>query len=148
DRARRGSGVDLVGSAARPRVRAAGTSARVAAVEGTARLRAAGVRSFSGLHSFVRNSGYYGCLPVETLRTPPWLDPERGETMEGHPIKSLMETAMRSIKDMVDVNTVVGDAVETQSGTVIVPVSRVSVGFVAGGGDYAAAERDRVKGEE
>lgn len=45
---------------------------------------------------------------------------------------------MQSIKDMVDVNTVVGDAVETQDGTVIVPVSRVSVGFVAGGGDYTA----------
>ena len=61
--------------------------------------------------------------------------------MDGHPIKSLMETAMHSIKDMIDVNTVVGDAVETQDGTVIVPVSRVSVGFAAGGGDYAV-ERD------
>lgn len=58
--------------------------------------------------------------------------------MDNHPIKALMETAMQSIKDMVDVNTVVGDAVETQDGTVIVPVSRVSVGFVAGGGDYGS----------
>lgn len=57
--------------------------------------------------------------------------------MENHPIRALMETAMQSIKEMVDVNTVVGDAVETQDGTVIVPVSKVSVGFVAGGGDYA-----------
>jgi len=47
-----------------------------------------------------------------------------------------MKTAMESIKDMVDVNTVVGDAVETQDGTVIIPVSRVSFGFAAGGGEY------------
>ncbi|MEX2355810.1 MAG: GerW family sporulation protein [Thermaerobacterales bacterium] len=56
--------------------------------------------------------------------------------MEGHPIQGLMKTAMESIKDMVDVNTVVGDAVEAKDGTVIVPVSRVSFGFAAGGGEY------------
>lgn len=47
-----------------------------------------------------------------------------------------MKTAMESIKDMIDVNTVVGDPVETQDGSVIVPVSRVAFGFAAGGGDY------------
>ena len=57
--------------------------------------------------------------------------------MNEHPIQGLMHTAMESLKQMVDVNTVVGDAVEAQDGTVIVPVSRVSVGFVAGGGDFA-----------
>ena len=48
---------------------------------------------------------------------------------------------MQSLKQMVDVNTVVGDAVEAQDGTVIVPVSRVSVGFVAGGGEYGREPR-------
>ncbi|HEX6989007.1 MAG TPA: GerW family sporulation protein [Bacillota bacterium] len=62
--------------------------------------------------------------------------------MEGHPIEGLMKTAMESIKEMVDVNTVVGDAVETQDGTVIIPVSRVSFGFAAGGGEYGADRRD------
>jgi uncharacterized spore protein YtfJ len=52
-----------------------------------------------------------------------------------HPIESLMRTTMDSLKDMVDVNTVVGDPVETKEGTVIIPVSRVSFGFVTGGGD-------------
>jgi len=52
-----------------------------------------------------------------------------------HPIESLMKTTMDSLKAMVDVNTVVGDAVETKEGTVIIPVSRVSFGFVTGGGD-------------
>lgn len=57
--------------------------------------------------------------------------------MAGHPIESLMRTTMESLKSMVDVNTVVGEPVETKDGTVIVPVSRVSFGFVAGGGDDA-----------
>lgn len=60
--------------------------------------------------------------------------------MGEHPIQSLMKTAMESIKDMVDVNTIVGDAVETSDGTVIIPISRVTFGFAAGGGDYEPEE--------
>lgn len=56
--------------------------------------------------------------------------------MPNHPIEGLMKTAMQSIKEMVDVNTVVGDAVETNDGTVIIPVSQVACGFAAGGGEY------------
>ena len=60
--------------------------------------------------------------------------------MAEHPIQGLMKTAMESIKGMVDVNTIVGDAVETPDGTVIVPISRVAFGFAAGGGDYEAED--------
>lgn len=63
-----------------------------------------------------------------------------------HPIEVLMKRAMESIKDMVDVNTVVGAPIETPEGYVIVPVSRVSAGFAAGGTDYETArgeEEDR-----
>ena len=56
--------------------------------------------------------------------------------MEGHPIENIMTTTMENIKEMIDVTTIVGDAVETSDGTVIIPVSRVSFGFVAGGGEY------------
>lgn len=49
-----------------------------------------------------------------------------------------MKTAMESLKDMVDVNTVVGDPVESPDGSVIVPVSRVTFGFTAGGGEYGS----------
>lgn len=56
--------------------------------------------------------------------------------MSDHPIEGLMKTAMESIKEMVDVNTVVGDAVETPDGTVIIPVSRVACGFAAGGSEF------------
>lgn len=65
---------------------------------------------------------------------------------EGHPIDNLMKTAMESIKEMVDVNTVVGDPVETPDGSVIIPVSRVSCGFAAGGGEYTFGE-DLEKGQ-
>ncbi|MDO5377964.1 MAG: GerW family sporulation protein [Clostridia bacterium] len=54
-----------------------------------------------------------------------------------HPIESLMGTSMESIREMVDVNTVVGDPVQTQDGSTIIPISKVSFGFVAGGGEYA-----------
>jgi sporulation protein YtfJ len=47
-----------------------------------------------------------------------------------------MNTAMSSIKEMVDVNTIVGDAVQAPDGTVIIPISKVSFGFAAGGGEY------------
>ena len=57
--------------------------------------------------------------------------------MAQHPIESLMGTSMESIREMVDVNTVVGDPVQTQDGSTIIPISRVSFGFVAGGGEYA-----------
>ncbi|MBQ4551475.1 MAG: GerW family sporulation protein [Clostridia bacterium] len=54
-----------------------------------------------------------------------------------HPINSVMQTALENIKDMIDVNTVVGDPVVTGSGGTVIPVSKVSFGFVAGGGEYA-----------
>ena len=56
--------------------------------------------------------------------------------MEKHPIDGLMKSTMESIRDMVDVNTVVGDAVQTADGSTVIPISRVSFGFVSGGAEY------------
>ena len=56
--------------------------------------------------------------------------------MDKHPIESIMTTTMENIKDMVDVNTVIGDPVQTLDGSTIIPLSRVCFGFVAGGGEY------------
>ncbi|WP_274651692.1 GerW family sporulation protein [Paenibacillus humicola] len=58
--------------------------------------------------------------------------------MNDHPIQGLMQTAMENIKEMVDVNTIVGDPVQTPDGSVIMPISKVGFGFVAGGSDYRA----------
>ncbi len=56
--------------------------------------------------------------------------------MEGHPIDNLMKTTMEHIKEMVDVNTIVGDAIEAKDGSVIIPVSKVSFGFASGGSEF------------
>ena len=56
--------------------------------------------------------------------------------MERHPIEHIMSTTMENIRDMVDVNTVIGEPITTQDGSTVIPVSRVSFGFVAGGGEY------------
>lgn len=53
-----------------------------------------------------------------------------------HPIENMMKTSMEQIREMVDVNTIIGDPVHTQEGGVIIPISKVSFGFVAGGGEY------------
>ncbi|MFF2482115.1 GerW family sporulation protein [Paenibacillus sp. NPDC058071] len=55
--------------------------------------------------------------------------------MAEHPIQGLMQTAMENIKEMVDVNTIVGDPVQTPDGSIIMPISKVGFGFVAGGSD-------------
>ena len=52
--------------------------------------------------------------------------------MDKHPIESIMATTMESIRDMVDVNTVVGEAIAAPDGSTVIPVSRVAFGFVAG----------------
>ena len=55
---------------------------------------------------------------------------------EQHPIQGLMHTAMQSLREMIDVNTIVGDAVQTPDGTVVIPISKVGLGFAVGGTDY------------
>jgi sporulation protein YtfJ len=63
--------------------------------------------------------------------------------MNEHPIQGLMKTAMENIKEMVDVNTIVGDPVETPDGSVILPISKVGFGFAAGGSEFLGeAEQD------
>lgn len=62
--------------------------------------------------------------------------------MTEHPIKGLMETAMSSIKEMVDVNTIVGSAVNAPDGSIIIPISKVSFGFGAGGSEFG--ERSKI----
>ncbi|MCP1307158.1 GerW family sporulation protein [Paenibacillus tyrfis] len=60
--------------------------------------------------------------------------------MSEHPIQGLMKTAMENIKEMVDVNTIVGDPVETPDGSVIMPISKVGFGFAAGGSEFVTDE--------
>ena len=56
--------------------------------------------------------------------------------MNEHPIEGLMTTAMNSIQDMIDVNTIIGEPIETSNNVIIIPISKVSFGFVAGGSEF------------
>lgn len=56
--------------------------------------------------------------------------------MEMHPLSSIMQTTMENIKQMVDVNTIVGTPITAPDGTMIIPVSKVSFGFASGGTDF------------
>ncbi|WP_350299706.1 GerW family sporulation protein [Peribacillus frigoritolerans] len=56
--------------------------------------------------------------------------------MSDHPIQGLMKEAMENLKEMVDVNTIIGDPVETPDGSVILTVSKVGFGFAAGGSEF------------
>lgn len=53
-----------------------------------------------------------------------------------HPIEGLMNTAMSSIKDMIDVDTIIGEPISTGIDTLIIPISKVSFGFAAGGSEF------------
>ena len=55
---------------------------------------------------------------------------------EKHPIENLMLTAMNSIKEMVDVNTIIGNPINALNNTVIIPISKVGFGFAAGGSEF------------
>jgi sporulation protein YtfJ len=56
--------------------------------------------------------------------------------MEKHAIGELMEKTMSKIREMVDVNTIVGSPITTADGITLIPVSKVSFGFAAGGSDF------------
>ena len=51
-------------------------------------------------------------------------------------IENLMKNAITKIRDIIDVNTVVGNPINCIDGTMIIPITKVTVGFVAGGGEY------------
>lgn len=64
--------------------------------------------------------------------------------MADHPIEGMMDTTLEKIKQMVDVNSVIGDPITSPDGTVIVPISKLSYGFASGGSDLpskAAADK-------
>ena len=56
--------------------------------------------------------------------------------MSEHPIEGLMKATMNSLKEMVDVNTIIGDPVQSPAGLVIIPVSKICFGFASGGTEF------------
>ena len=56
--------------------------------------------------------------------------------MSEHPIEGLMLTAMNSIREMVDVNTIIGEPIEALGNITIIPISKVGFGFASGGSEF------------
>ena len=52
-------------------------------------------------------------------------------------VSQLMQEAMGKVKEMVDVNTIVGEPISTPDGVTLIPISKVSFGFGGGGGDLS-----------
>ena len=51
-------------------------------------------------------------------------------------VKNILSSSLDQIRTIIDANTVVGNPIHTPSGTVIIPISKVSMGFASGGLDY------------
>ncbi len=51
-------------------------------------------------------------------------------------IEKVVETALKNIGTMIDVNTVIGKPIKSENGGYIIPVSKVTVGVLSGGGEY------------
>ena len=60
------------------------------------------------------------------------------ENKQEHPIQGMMGTAMQKIREMVDVNTIVGQPITTPEGMTLIPISKLSFGFASGGSDFVS----------
>ncbi len=54
------------------------------------------------------------------------------------PISSILGATMQNIREMVDVNTIIGEPITSPDGSIIIPVSKVAFGFASGGSEFAA----------
>ncbi|MBR4407155.1 MAG: GerW family sporulation protein [Clostridia bacterium] len=58
-------------------------------------------------------------------------------------IESLIEGTLKNLREMVETNTIIGKALNLSDGSSIIPISKVSVGYVVGGGEYADVSRHK-----
>ncbi len=58
------------------------------------------------------------------------------DEIKSNKIEQIMLESMSKLKSVIDVNTIVGSPINTFDGTTIIPISKVSAGFIAGGGEY------------
>jgi len=60
-----------------------------------------------------------------------------------HPIENILKSTMSELKEMIDVNTIVGTPFVSPNGETIIPISKVSFGFVSGGAQYGGVQKTR-----
>lgn len=63
--------------------------------------------------------------------------------MASNELEGMFSSTMHGIRDMIDVNTIIGNPVESPDGTVIIPVSKVAFGFGMGGWDHNSTEDEK-----
>lgn len=61
---------------------------------------------------------------------------------EEKPIERVMETAFSKIKSLIDADTVIGSPITTNDGFSIIPISKITMGFITGGGEYSDMSRE------
>lgn len=59
-------------------------------------------------------------------------------------IEELIKTSLDKVKTLMETKTIIGDEVVLKNGTTIIPISKVSVGYVVGGGEYSDKSSRRV----
>lgn len=67
--------------------------------------------------------------------------------MSEQQVNNVLNTTIEKIKQMVDVNTVIGDMIRTEDGTTIIPVSKISYGFASGGSDLPSKKTEGASNE-
>ena len=65
---------------------------------------------------------------------------------ERKPIEGIIGGSFESVKGLIDANTVVGKPIKTENGAVIIPVSKITLGIVGGGGEYGQNSADKYAG--
>lgn len=56
--------------------------------------------------------------------------------IENNRISNAIETTLKNLKSLVDVNTIIGEPIKTKDGSIIIPISKITVGVLVGGGEY------------
>lgn len=62
------------------------------------------------------------------------------------PVSDLMRSTIEKLHEMVDTNTIVGQPINTPDGVTLIPISKISIGFGNGGGDYGKSQPHQFAG--
>lgn len=60
-------------------------------------------------------------------------------------LQEIIQSSLENIRSMIDANTVIGNPISTPSGTVIIPVSKISMGFASGGMDFNGKNEEAMR---
>ena len=67
-------------------------------------------------------------------------------SQQQHPINDFTQSALKSLRSLVDVNTIIGEPITTAEGIVIIPISKVSFGYASGGSDIPTSKESDLFG--